>query len=83
MRYYVPLDDGMEPTDFDEYYDVPAKTDKDLAVRWYIKVEHDPGRAAHVRERQSAAIMEALRWAYDNRAQLRSKGHELPASWPE
>jgi hypothetical protein len=83
VRYYVPKDDGLEPTDFDEYCDVPAVTDRDLAARWYIKVERDPGRAAYLRDQQNAAIMEALWWAYDNRAHLRAKGHELPASWPE
>ena len=30
MRNYVPLDDGQEPIDFDEYYDVPAETEKTL-----------------------------------------------------
>jgi hypothetical protein len=47
VRYYIPKDDGREPTDFDVYYDVPAKTDKDLAARWYIKIERDPERIAH------------------------------------
>jgi len=31
MRDYMSDDD--EPTDFDEYYDIPAQTEKDLAVR--------------------------------------------------
>jgi hypothetical protein len=32
VRHYVPdYEDGLEPTDFDVYYDVPAKSDKDLA----------------------------------------------------
>jgi hypothetical protein len=38
LRNYVPLDDGHEPTDFDEYYDVPAKTDEQpraaRSIRW-------------------------------------------------
>lgn len=43
MRYYVPDDsDGLEPTDFDVYYDYPAKTDKGVAARFYIKIERDP-----------------------------------------
>jgi hypothetical protein len=83
VRHYIPMDDGLEPTDFDAYYDVPAKTDKDLAARWYIKVERDPERVAHLDKQQNAAIMELLQWVYDNRAQLRAKGQELPASWPE
>ena len=40
MRHYVPDDD--EPTDFDEYYDYPAQTEKDMAVRAYVKIERDP-----------------------------------------
>jgi len=83
MRYYAPQDDGLEPTDFDTYYDIPARTDKDLAVRWCIKVERDPERVARLDQQQSAVIMEALQWIYDNRAELRAKGHELPTSWPE
>ena len=70
MRDYVPQDDGMEPIDFDEYYDYPARTARDVACRFYVKIERDPERAARLTERQNAAIMEALRWTYDNRAQL-------------
>jgi hypothetical protein len=81
MRDYVPSDD--EPTDFDEYYDIPAQTEKDLAVRGYIKIERDPERAAALARRQGEALMDLLRWAYDNRAELRAKGHTLPESWPE
>ncbi len=44
VRNYVPKDDGLEPTDFDEYYDYPAQTAKDLAARVYVTIERDPGR---------------------------------------
>ena len=67
MRNYEPLDDGQEPTDFDEYYDVPAETDKDLAYRVYIKVERDPRAAAIIRQQQGEAILELLRWAREHR----------------
>jgi hypothetical protein len=67
LRNYVPKDDGLEPTDFDEYYDVPARTDKGLAARIYIKIERDPKRAAHLAERRNAAIIELLQWARDDR----------------
>lgn len=80
-RDYVPDDD--EPTDFDEYYDYPAQTEKDMAVRAYIKIERDPERAKYLARQQGEAIMAILRWAYDNRAELRAKGHTLPESWPE
>jgi hypothetical protein len=70
VRDYVPLDDGMEPVDFDEYYDYPAQTARDVACRFYVKIERDPERAARLTERQNAAIMEALRWTSDNRVQL-------------
>jgi hypothetical protein len=83
VRYYIPKDDGLEPTDFDVYYDVPAKTDKDLAARWYLTIERDPERIARLDEQQNAAIMEALQWVHDNQEQLHAKGHELPATWPE
>lgn len=81
MRDYVPDDD--EPTDFDEYYDYPAQTEKDMAVRAYIKIERDPERAKYLARQHGEAIMAILRWAYDNRAELRAKGHTLPGSWPE
>lgn len=29
---YTPMDDGLEPTDFDVYYDIPARTAKDVAL---------------------------------------------------
>jgi hypothetical protein len=70
MRNYVPADDGTEPTDFDEYIDYPAKTDKGLAARVYIKIERDPERAARSEKRQNAAIMELLKWAYEHRSEL-------------
>jgi hypothetical protein len=70
VRDYVPLDDGMEPVDFDEYYDYPARAARDVACRFYVKIERDPERAARLTERQNAAIMDALRWTHDNRAQL-------------
>jgi hypothetical protein len=54
-----------------------------MAVRHYIEIERDPARAAALARRQGEAIMEVLRWAYDNRAELRAKGHTLPKSWPE
>jgi hypothetical protein len=78
MRYYVPAEDGKEPTDFDEYFDIPAQTDKDIAARVYIKIERDPKRAAILQQRQNAVIMDVLRWARDNRAQLQDQGHNLP-----
>ncbi len=81
MRDYVPQRD--EPTDFDFFYDTPAKTAKDVAVRVYIKIERDPERARYLERQQNEAIMEILRWAYDNRAELRAKGHTFPESWPE
>jgi hypothetical protein len=81
MRDYVPQDD--EPTDFDFFYDTPAKNAKDMAVRAYIKIERDPERARYLERQQNEAILEILRWAYDNRAGLRAKGHTLPDSWPE
>ena len=50
---YSPLrqPDDDEPTDFDFFYDTPAKTSKDMAVRTYIKIERDPERAKYL-ERQ-------------------------------
>ena len=78
MRDYQPLDDGQEPTDFDEYFDIPAQTDKDFAARVYIKIERDPKRAAVLQQRQNAAIMDVLQWIRDNRAQLRDQGHAVP-----
>jgi hypothetical protein len=81
MRDYVPQDD--EPTDFDFFYDTPAKTEKDMAVRTYIKIERDPERARYLERQQNEAIMEILRWAYENRAELRAKGHTFPEPWPE
>jgi hypothetical protein len=62
VRNYVPKDDGLEPTDFDEYHDIPAQTAKDLAARVYLKIERDPGRAARLDKRQNEAVMEALKW---------------------
>jgi hypothetical protein len=44
MRDYVPLDDGMEPVDFDEYYDYPARTARDVACWFCVKIERDPER---------------------------------------
>jgi hypothetical protein len=82
MRDYVPVDDGLEPADFDEYYDYPTRTDRDVACRVYVKIERDPERAARLAARQNSAIMEALRWVYDNRAQLRARGRPFPESWP-
>lgn len=64
MRNYVPPDDSSdEPADYDFYYDVPAKSAKDLAARWYIKVERDPERAAYLESEQNAVIIELLKWA--------------------
>ena len=78
MRDYVPLDDGLEPADFDEYFDIPAQTASDFAARVYIKVERDPKRAAILQQRQNAAIMDVLRWIHDNREQLRAQGYLIP-----
>lgn len=80
MRYYASDDDGLEPTDFDSYVDYPAKTAKDLAVRFYVKVERDPERAARLDQRQNAAILELLQWVNENRAELRSQGGTPPDS---
>lgn len=49
--WFVPQDNGLEPTDFDAYLDYPAETAKDLAVRWYVKIERDPERAARLDQR--------------------------------
>ncbi len=68
VRNYVPKDDGLEPTDFDEYIDFPAESDHGLAARVYIKVERDPERAAEIGEQQNAAIMELLQWTNGNQA---------------
>lgn len=75
MRDCVPSDDGLEPTDFDTYYDVPAQTAKDVAVRFYIKVERDPKRATVVERRQNEAILQLLRWIHDNREDLKVQGY--------
>ena len=83
MRDYVPLDDGLEPTDFDEYIDYPAQTSKDVAARVYIKVERDPERAARLAERQNAAIMEALQWIRAHRSKQLDDGIPIPDSWRE
>jgi len=37
MRDYVPDDD--ERTDLDEYYDTPAPTEKDMAIRTGSRVD--------------------------------------------
>lgn len=78
MREYEPVDDGLEPTDFDEYFDIPARTAKDVAARVYIRVERDPKRAAILRERQGKAIIEVLQWIHDNRARLVAEGRIPP-----
>lgn len=83
MHDYVPEDDGSEPIDCDVYYDIPGKTAKDVAFRVYVKIERDPRRAEALDMQQNEAIMDLLRWIYDNRAQLRAKGHTFPESWPE
>jgi len=75
-RDYVPLDDGLESTDYDEVYDYPAKTDKDFAARVYAKIERDPERAAELLRRQNAAILELLQWCWDHRTELRDQSHE-------
>ena len=68
MRHYIPEDDGLEPTDYDEYYDYPGQTAKDLVTRVYVKIERDPERAAHLEKQQNAAIVEALQWIRDHPA---------------
>jgi hypothetical protein len=78
VRDYQPLDDGLEPTDFDEYFDIPAQTDKDVVARVYIRIERDPKRVADLQQRQNAAIMNVLQWIPDNRTQLRDQGQALP-----
>jgi hypothetical protein len=65
---------ARSPTDFDGYVDYPAKTDKDIAARFYVKMERDPERVARLDERQNAAIMELLRWTAQRSA---------PSSGPE
>jgi len=82
MRDYVPLDDGKEPTDFDEYFDIPAETDEDFAARVYIKIERDPKRAAILQQRQNAVIMDVLRWVRDKRAHLQDQGGGGPPPPP-
>jgi hypothetical protein len=77
MRNYVPLDDGQEPTDFDEYYDVPAKTEKDIAYRAYIKVERNPEAAAIIAQRQAEALLEVLHWIRQYRKQRAAEGRPL------
>ena len=52
------------------YYGVPAQTEKDVAVRIYVKVERDPKRAAILEKRQNQAITGLLKWIQDRRAQL-------------
>jgi hypothetical protein len=79
----APLDDGREPADFDEYFDIPAQADDDFAARVYIRIERDPKRAADMQQRQNAAIMDVLRWIRDNRAQSQDPGHALPEPWQE
>jgi hypothetical protein len=80
MQNYEPVDDGQEPTDYDVYYDVPAQTAKDLAARFYIKIERDPKRTKVLDRRQNEAILAVLRWMRDNREQLRAQGYDLPDS---
>jgi hypothetical protein len=75
VRNYVPQDDGLEPTDFDEYYDYPAHTAKELAARVYVKIERDPERAARLEKRQNAAIIEMLQWMYDKPGPPRVPAH--------
>lgn len=68
VRDYVPVDDGQEPTDYDEYVDYPAQTDKDLAARFYVTYvtpDGDPKRFARLLQQQNAAVMDLLRWARD------------------
>jgi hypothetical protein len=72
-RDYIRLDDGLEPTDYDWYYDYPAKTDKDLTARVYVKVERDPERAAYLEERQNAAIIALLQWVRDHLAKAEAR----------
>lgn len=77
MRDYVPSDDGQEPTDYDEYFDIPAHTDKDVASRVYVKVERDPKAAALLRQEQGEAILGLLRWVREHRKQREAEGHPL------
>jgi hypothetical protein len=84
VRYYVRDEsDGLEPTAFDVCYDYQAETAKDLAARFYVKIERDPERAAHLEDRQNAAILEALQWINDHLAELGAHERPLPDSWPE
>ena len=78
MREYEPIDDGLEPTDFDEYFDIPARTAKDVAARVSVKVERAPRRAALLQARQDKAIIELLQWIHDNRARLVAGGRIPP-----
>jgi hypothetical protein len=78
VRNYAPIDDGLEPADFDEYYDYPAATARDLAVRVYVSIERDPERAAELLEKQNTAIMELLQWARDNQDEPLADAHERP-----
>lgn len=74
MRDYLPQDDGLEPADFDFYYDVPAGTAKDVAARVYIKVERDPKRAAVIQRQQDKAILGLLRWMREYRTEPEVEG---------
>lgn len=77
MRSYIPRD-GDEPVDYDFYYDVPAKTAKDIPARWYIKIERDPERAANLERRQNEVILELLQWAHDYLALRDDKNTPYP-----
>ena len=77
MRDYVPEDDGQEPTDWDEYFDIPAKTNKDVACRYYIKVERDPQAAAVLQQEQNEVILELLRWVHEYRIEREAEGNPL------
>ena len=48
---------------------MPAKTDKDIPARWYIKIERDPERAAYVENRQNEVILALLQRAHDTQWQ--------------
>ena len=84
VRYYVPDDsDGLEPTDFDVYYDYPAETDKGLAARFYVKIERDPSALPAWRSGRTQPSWRFSSGSTTTEPELRAKGKTLPDSWPE
>jgi hypothetical protein len=83
VRNYLPEEDDPGPDEYDGYYDIAAKTAKDLAFRFYIKVVRDPERGARLDQQQNETIMNLLRWARQHQDQPSRQAPDLRQSGQE